>query len=164
MTSALGPARAELLRELADGYHERRTRSLGTRQQDGQLVKVYAVEAPGRVVDAGQEQAALHLAARPHDGEGDSTGLTVVVVHAGADGDYVIIQSWLTDYMTSLTIFAGPPGEPGRLRPAPPGLGPCVWEAAVLTHERSAFVGHVLTGGGPLEPRLRAWTDDIFEP
>lgn len=150
--------RQDVLRELADGYHERATRSLGTRQQDGRLVKVYAIEAPGRHVGAAEEQAALELA-RLDD---DSTGLAVVIVHAGADGDYVIIQSWLTDYMTRLAVYAGPAGEPRRLRPAPPGFGPCVWEAAVLAHERATFVEHVLTGSGPIDRRVRVWADDMF--
>jgi RimJ/RimL family protein N-acetyltransferase len=150
-----------VLRKLADGYHERPTRSLGTRHQDGHVVKLYAVEAPGRHVDAAHEQAALRLL-DGSDGDGDATGLAVVIVHAGADGDYVVIQSWLADYLTRLAVFAGPAGEPLRLRPAPPGLGPCVWEAAVLAHERAAFVDHVLTGSGPVEDRVRAWADDVL--
>lgn len=152
--------RAELLRTLAEGYHERPARSLGTRRPHGRLVKLYAIEAPGRHVEAAQERAALELATQVLDGDADSTGLAVVIAHAGTDGDYVVVQSWIADYMTRIAGFAGPTGEP--LAPAPAGIGPCVWEAAVLAHERTAFVAHVLTGGGPMEHRLSVWAEDVF--
>ncbi len=129
---------------------------------DGQLVKLYAIEAPGRRVDAAQQQAALDLAAQELSAGDTCVGLAAVIVHAGGDGDYVIVQSWIADYMTRLAVFVGPADEPQELLPAPPGLGPCVWEAAVLAHERTAFVDHVLAGHGPLQLRLTAWTHDTF--
>jgi len=64
--------------------------------------------------------------------------------------------------MTRLAVFLGPADEPQKLRPAPPRLGPCVWEAAVLAHERTAFVDHVLTGHGPLQLRLTTWAHDTL--
>jgi RimJ/RimL family protein N-acetyltransferase len=150
----------QILRMLADGYHDRSTRGLGARRLGGHTVRVYVIEAPGRAVDAAQEQAALDLATHELAGHGNTTGLAVVILHAGADGDYLIVQSWIADYMTRQTVLVGPPSSPGQMRPAPPGRGPCVWELAVLARERSAYVERVLCGAGPVEERIRAWAEE----
>ncbi|WP_243085061.1 hypothetical protein [Streptomyces sp. 891-h] len=65
--------------------------------------------------------------------------------------------------MADLAVFTGPAGDLGQLRPGRSGLAPCVWEAAVLAHERDAFTRHVLDGTSPLEERLAAWHADVLE-
>jgi hypothetical protein len=65
--------------------------------------------------------------------------------------------------MSDLVVFTGPPGQPEALRPGRTGLAPCVWEAAVLAHERVAFSRHVLDGSGPIEDRLAAWGADAIK-
>jgi hypothetical protein len=149
---------------LAAGYHERGIRLLGVEELGGQLVKVYAVEAPGRTVGPESSKQALHLAAHQlrSDRAVGALGLGFVIVHAGGDGDYVLVHSWVEGYMSRLAIFTGPMGNPEALRPASAGLAPCVWEAAVLAHERGAFVRHVLAGRGPLDQRLDAWSADVL--
>ncbi|MEV0525742.1 hypothetical protein AB0I66_20125 [Streptomyces sp. NPDC050439] len=155
----------ERLLALADGHHARTARPLGVREVGGHLVKAYAVEAPGRKVTGRDEESALALAGA-HLGLGQargSTGLAVLIVHAGGDGDYVLVQSWIEGYMSDLAVFVGPAGEPEELRPGRAGLAPCVWEAAVLTHERDAYVRCVLDGSGSLAERLAAWGQDVIE-
>ncbi|MDJ1132204.1 hypothetical protein [Streptomyces iconiensis] len=152
------------LRALADGYHARTVTPLGTHEAAGHLVKVYAVEAPGRTVAEPERDTALalaadHLASARARG---SLGLAVLLVHAGGDGDYVLVHTWIEGYMSDLAVFTGPAGEPAGLRPGRQGLAPCVWEAAVLTHERDAFSRHVLDGEGQLERRLAAWSGDVL--
>ncbi|MER7106347.1 hypothetical protein [Streptomyces sp. NPDC000229] len=156
-------AAGELL-SLAAGYHARTVRPLGTREASGHLVKVYAIEAPGRVVGGQEESAALRLAADhlASGGARGSLGLAVLLVHAGGDGDYVLVHTWIEGYMSDLVVFTGPAGGTGRMRPGRQGLAPCVWEAAVLAHERNAFSEYVLDGDGELETRLRAWGDDVL--
>ncbi|MEU1480705.1 hypothetical protein [Streptomyces sp. NPDC005760] len=154
----------EALPALADSHHARPVRPLGTREAAGHLVKVYALEAPGRTVsdqdaEAGLRIAARHLELGPLRG---SLGLAVLIVHAGGDGDYVLVHSWIEGDMADLAIFAGPAGKPDALRPGRAGLSPCVWEAAVLAHERNAYSRHVLDGTGPLAGRLAAWSTDTL--
>ncbi|MGP3923580.1 hypothetical protein [Streptomyces sp. 8N616] len=153
---------AEALLALADEHHARTTRALGTREAGGHVVKVYALEAPGRAVTERDEAAALRIAGA-HLGLGrsrGSLGLAVLIVHAGGDGDYVLVHSWIEGYMSDLAVFVGPAGQPDQLRPGRVGLAPCVWEAAVLAHERDAFTRHVLDGSGPIAGRLAAWGAD----
>ncbi|GHI10049.1 hypothetical protein Scel_83700 [Streptomyces cellostaticus] len=147
---------------LAQGHHARTARALGVREAAGHLVKVYALQAPGRTVgeeavDAAIEASAGHLALGRLRG---SLGLAVLVVHAGGDGDYVLVHTWIEGHMSDLAVFTGPAGRPAELRPGRTGLAPCVWEAALLAHEREAFSRHVLDGTGPLAGRLAAWAAD----
>ncbi|MFJ9821310.1 hypothetical protein ACIRU3_39845 [Streptomyces sp. NPDC101151] len=147
---------------LAQGHHARTTRALGVREAAGHLVKTYALQAPGRTVgedavNAALEVAAGHLALGRLRG---SLGLAVLLVHAGGDGDYVLVHTWIEGHMSDLAVFTGPAGEPADLRPGRAGLAPCVWEAALLAHEREAFSRHVLDGTGPLPDRLTAWAAD----
>lgn len=156
---------AEALRALADGHHARVARVVGAREAGGHLVKVYALEAPGRAVTEQDEAAALRLAGA-YLGLGrarGSLGLAVVIVHAGGDGDYVLVHSWIEGHMSDLAVFTGPMGRPDALRPGRAGLAPCVWEAAVLAHERDAFTRQVLDGDRPLAERLAAWSADVLE-
>ncbi|MFF8847924.1 hypothetical protein ACF08N_35345 [Streptomyces sp. NPDC015127] len=150
---------------LAEGYHARTVRSLGSSEVTGHVVKSYAIEAPGRTVAPQDAQAALritadHLSSAHLRG---SLGLAVLLMHAGGDGDYVLVHTWIEGYMSDLAIFTGPAGDVAQLRPGRTGLAPCVWEAAVLAHERNAFSRHVLDGHRPLEDRLAAWRDDVLE-
>ncbi|MET8677861.1 hypothetical protein ABZW18_09775 [Streptomyces sp. NPDC004647] len=156
---------AEALLALADGHHARTTRALGTREAGGHLVKMYALEALGRAVTERDEAVALRIAgAHLELGRArGSLGLAVLIVHAGGDGDYVLVSSWIEGYMTDLAVFVGPAGQPERLRPGRVGLAPCVWEAAVLAHERDAFTRHVLDGSGRVADRLAAWGADVME-
>jgi uncharacterized protein (DUF952 family) len=163
--AALPPAvDVAALTALADGHHARAVRALGVRESAGHLLKVYAVEAPGRVVGDDEETAALRIAADQLalGATRGSLGLAVLLVHAGGDGDYVLVHTWVEGYMSDLAVFAGPAGEPALLRPGRQGLAPCVWEAAVLAHERGAFARHVLDGEGPLARRLTAWGADVL--
>lgn len=152
------------LRALADGHHARTVTSWGTHEAGGHLVKVYVIEAPGRTVSEPERDTALALAAdhlAPARARG-SLGLAVLIFHAGGDGDYVLVHTWIEGYMSDLAVFTGPAGEPAALRPGRQGLAPCVWEAAVLTHERDAFSRHVLDGEGELDRRLAAWSGDML--
>jgi hypothetical protein len=153
------------LTALAEGHHARTARAWGTREAGGQLVKVYVIEAPGRTVDEAGLAAALRIAGDQlalgrHAG---ALGLAVLIVHAGGDGDYVLVHSWIEGHMSELAIWTGPAGRPEELRPGRQGLAPCVWEAAVLAHEREAFVRRVLDGAGTAAERVGAWAEDVIE-
>ncbi|MGW0916279.1 hypothetical protein ACWD1Z_31765 [Streptomyces sp. NPDC002784] len=158
------PGHAAELLALAEGHHARTVRPLGSHEVAGHAVKAYAIEAPGRAVTEQDAHAALriaagHLAAAQLRG---SLGLSVLLLHAGGDGDYVLVHTWIEGHMSDLAVFTGPAGDIDALRPGRTGLAPCVWEAAVLAHERDAFSRHVLDGEGDIEARLAAWRADVL--
>ncbi|MFE5211591.1 hypothetical protein [Streptomyces sp. NPDC056600] len=154
----------EELLALAQGHHERTVRTAGTREVAGHLVKTYALQAPGRTVTEQDIAAALRITAA-HLELGrtrGSLGLAVLIVHAGGDGDYVLVHSWIEGHMSDLAVFTGPAGHPDQLRPGRTGLAPCVWEAAILAHERDAFSRHVLDGSSSITNRLATWGADTL--
>ncbi|MFG2129152.1 hypothetical protein ACGFNV_15320 [Streptomyces sp. NPDC048751] len=149
---------------LSEEHHQRPARFVGVRELSGHLVKVYSLQAPGRdvteqAVDVAARIAEGHLALGRTRG---SLGLAVLITHAGGDGDYVLVHTWIEGLMSDLAVFAGPAGQPDQLRPGRTGLTPCVWEAAILAHERDAFARHLLDGGGALADRLTAWNADTL--
>ncbi|MEU9705951.1 hypothetical protein [Streptomyces sp. NPDC047981] len=150
---------------LAEGHHARTARAWGAREAGGQLVKVYAIEAPGRTVGEAELAPALRIAADQLalGRRSGALGLAVLILHAGGDGDYVLVHSWIEGHMSELAIWTGPAGRPEELRPGRAGLAPCVWEAAVLAHEREAFVRQVLDGSGTNAERVAAWASDVVE-
>jgi len=105
----------------------------------------------------------LALAEGHHARTVRSLGGAVLLLHAGGDGDYVLVHTWIEGYMSDLAVFTGPAGDLDGLRPGRTGLAPCLWEAAVLAHERDAFSRHVLDGDGAVEARLAAWRADVLE-
>ncbi|WP_431771245.1 hypothetical protein [Streptomyces cucumeris] len=157
------PGTAPLL-TLAEGYHRRTTEFLGLHRLAGHLLKLYAIEAPGRTVAPRATEKALELATDQLrlDRHSGSVGLACGIVHAGGDGDYVLVHTWIEGYMSRLAVFTGPAGAPESMRPAPAGLAPCVWEAAVLGHERTVYVDRVLAGEGTLADRVDAWSKDVL--
>ncbi|MGX1274060.1 hypothetical protein [Streptomyces phaeoluteigriseus] len=155
---------AEGLLALAEGHHDRTARPLGTQEAACHLMKTYALEAPGRTVAEQDAQEALRIAAGHlalGRGRG-SLGLSVPLVHAGGDGDHVLLHTWIEGDMADLAIFVGPAGRPGSLRPGRAGLAPCGWKAVPLAHERDAFARHALSGTGPLPGRTTAWSADTY--
>ncbi|MGI5353161.1 hypothetical protein ACQEU8_34020 [Streptomyces sp. CA-250714] len=159
------PGVQKALQALAEGHHARVVRPLGSSEIADHSVKAYAIEAPGRTVTEQDARTALriagdHLASAQLRG---SLGLSVVLMHAGGDGDYVLVHTWIEGYMSDLAVFTGPAGDPDQLRPGRSGLAPCVWEAAVLAHERDAFSRQVLDGAGSFDERLAAWRGDVLE-
>ncbi|MDT9688217.1 hypothetical protein Q5762_07580 [Streptomyces sp. P9(2023)] len=165
MTDRVTPVDEAALMALAAGHHTRTARAWGTREAGGQLAKVYAIEAPGRTVGEAELAPALRMAADQLalGRRAGGLGLAVVILHAGGDGDYVLVHSWIEDHMSELAIWTGPAGRPEELRPGRLGLAPCVWEAAVLAHEREAFVRQVLDGTGTAAERVGAWAADVLE-
>ncbi|MGW0732929.1 hypothetical protein [Streptomyces sp. NPDC002851] len=157
-----GVDRAAVL-ALSEGHHARAVRPLGPREIAGHLVKTYALEAPGRTITAPDVDTAIRVAEPQLGIQQGSLGLGVLIVHAGGDGDYVLVHSWIEGDMSSLGIFTGPRGRLDELRPGRVGLSPCVWEAAILAHERDAFTRHVLDGTEPLDRRVAAWTADVLK-
>ncbi|MGW0846563.1 hypothetical protein ACWD26_41850 [Streptomyces sp. NPDC002787] len=165
LNQSLAAVDSDALLALADGYHARTVRALGSRTVAGHLVKPYAIEAPGRSVTDENARCALRVAA-DHLSSAQlrgSLGLCVLLIHAGGDGDYVLVHTWIEGYMSDLAIFTGPPGDAAQLRPGRTGLAPCVWEAAVLAHERDSVTRHVLEGHGTVDERLVAWRGDVLE-
>ncbi|MEM6795482.1 MAG: isochorismatase [Acidobacteriota bacterium] len=87
-------------------------------------------------------------------------GVGFATVHAGEHGDYLLLDWWYAQDTLRHHLFGAPrkPGESqsGKLRYGwPQNVCACIWELAVLWHERNAWYRHVLQDGrGDLEGYL----------
>ena len=122
--------------------------AVGSRQ-----LKRYLIDQPSRRLEpevVAAAEAMVPSLVAPNDGT-PATGW--VVVHRGADnGAYLLVYSWVWDNVVELHYAAA--GQPvlGCADDDPthftemvkPWIG-CIWELAVLEHERSAWARHLLT-------------------
>ena len=155
----LAGASAVALTGLASGYRPRPVTPLVPWRSNGRLVKPYVITAPDGKWDDAMVAAARTVAERQlsFDEALHGIGLAVVVLHVGEDGSYLVVHSWARGYKSRISIFSGI--DVYDLRPAPIGAGPCVWELEVLSHERLAYVRHVLSGDLDTE----SWLNDILD-
>jgi len=156
---ALAGAAAVALTGLAEAYRPRPVTPLLPWHDAHRLVKPYVVTARGRQWDDEMVELARAAAGRQLDFDDamGSVGLAVVVLHLSDDGVYLIVQSWGKDFQSRLSMFSGL--DATDLRPVPTGVGPRVWELEVLSHERQAYVTHILGGGVDVD----AWLEDALD-
>ncbi|TDD60985.1 hypothetical protein E1263_09325 [Kribbella antibiotica] len=156
---ALAGAAAVALTGLAEAYRPRPVIPLLPWHDTHRLVKPYIVTARGRRWDDQMVALARTAAGRQLDFDDamGSVGLAVVVLHLGEDSIHLVVHSWTKDFQSRLSMFSGI--DVDDLRPMPSGVAPCVWELEVLSHERSAYVTHILSGGVDVD----AWLDDALD-
>lgn len=141
---------------LSGPYRPRPIRFVELWECDGWRVKVYGISARGEQPPTPLIEAAKALARErlPRPAVTDERyGLATLIVHAGADGDYVLVDWWFGENMLQHHVYAGPQDAPERLAyVTPEGVGCCVWELAVLGFERQAWIDAILAQ--PAAPRI----------
>lgn len=76
-------------------------------------------------------------------------GLGSLIVHTGRESVFAVLDCWLGENMLRHHAWAAPLAGSGRFESlAPSGVAICVWELAVVQHERAAWLRHVLTPEG----------------
>jgi hypothetical protein len=144
-------------------YRPRLTLCLRLHEFDEWRVKVYGISAKGTQPGAALVEAACGLAERefprPAMGEGRQ-GVGFVIAHEGEEGDWVLLDWWTADLLRH-RAFRSSVGA-ADFTPVPPGEpAACVWELAVIDHERRAWIRHVLAS--PQSPDLSGYLDDRFQ-
>ncbi|GAB5524930.1 MAG: hypothetical protein Roseis2KO_28020 [Roseivirga sp.] len=83
-----------------------------------------------------------------------------LIVHEGRDGVWCILSWWVGDNMLQTQTYYSSPEQPQTLTPyAPEGSLACVWELAVINHERIAWTNHILKQA---EPDYKALLADVL--
>lgn len=99
------------------------------------------------------------LASELPDASGD-VEVGFVIVHHGAERVWILADLWEGDVLSQHTFFAELDEPTSFSRVGPGGPTACVWELAVHSHERDAFVRHVLS---PFDgPDLDAYLEDTL--
>ncbi len=144
-------------------YRPRPVRLLGVDRNGGWRLKVYgmaaATERPRpRLVDAARTLAAQILPAPGGDG---AHGVGFVVAHDARPACFVLVNWWVRGYDLFQRYFRASLEQPEHLSElTTPAVG-CVWELAVVGHERDAWVRHVLTS--PADADVEAYLADALE-
>jgi len=128
-------------------YETRPIRFLDLLERDGWRLKCYGITVDGEypedsLVDAGLDRAVERLPT-PATAE-DRYGVGIVVVHEGADGNYVLVDWWYGENMLANHVFYSTRADPLSFEYISPGMMACVWELRVFAFEREAWLEHVL--------------------
>ncbi|HEX6469328.1 MAG TPA: hypothetical protein VF069_09550 [Streptosporangiaceae bacterium] len=139
-------------------HRPRRIRFLGLHETVGWTLKVYGITAQGErprpaLVEAVRGLAPTVLpspAVWAGGGDPERYGLGFVTVHDAGDYCFALYDWWAGENEIHQRLYSAPLDDPGAMRPHPTPAIACVWEFAVLDHERRAWLRHVLTrDGGP---------------
>ena len=140
-------------------YTPRRVRSLGMLQIDDWRVKLHALTAgphthtqthtqtgPEPAARDGAYQAAAEALPRPGVG-GGRYGAGFVIAHRTTNNYSYVVGWWSYGCLLSTAAFSAPFSEPADIARRPARQAGCVWELAVIDHERRAWTRTMLSAG-----------------
>ena len=113
------------------------------------MIKVYSISAFREVADPLYVDAAianLNEWLQPADKTGlQSYHIATLILHECKEGCFAIINWWIDDNMMQHFVYLTSPHRPVDFKIySDSGIVTCVWELAVLWHERNAWIEHVL--------------------
>lgn len=138
MTEALG----------AVPYHPRRVRPLGLLRIDDWRVKLHELSAapdfdPDPVAREAAQRAAAEALPRPGVG-GGRYGVGFVIAHRTPTNYSYVVGWWSYGCLLSTAAYSAPFSEPADITHSPSRQAGCVWELAVIDHERRAWTRTML--------------------
>lgn len=144
-------------------YRPRPIRFIGITESHGWRFKRYEITLDENPIDSTVRAAAsevVETVTREFGSEaGGDAPVGFTILHHGTDAVALLVDFW-TGVMISQRAFNSSLDDPAAFRPIPLGGGTvCVWEMEVFTHERDAFIGHVMT---PATPDLEAYLGDTL--
>lgn len=87
--------------------------------------------------------------------------LGFLILHAGTEGIFSLINWWVGDNMLNTHIFKTDYKNLNRFdKISGDGLAPCIWELEIINHERLSWINQVLKK--PKNPDFREYLDATF--
>lgn len=146
-------------------YSPRPVSALGVEDFEDWRLKVYGIayerDLPDNVLlEAARAAADEHL---PSPAVTDRRyGVGFLGAHQGKEGNFVFVDWWADQTDLHHCVFYSSLENPGQLRPAKFGEPiACVWDIAVIAHERQAWLKHVLKRDDG--PDLDAYLNEMLE-
>ena len=135
------------------GFNEKDLRSLAVINLDDRQMKRYHIDQKSRPLEPEVIEAAYHILPKLLPPVENDLTSGWVVLHRGSDtGAYLVAYSWVWDNVVEVHSYAAgqpaldcPDLDPTNFVEVSRSWAGCVWELAVLEHERSAWVRHVLS-------------------
>ncbi len=91
----------------------------------------------------------------------DNYKIATVIVHEGKEGIFALINWWVGENMLQHYVYFAGYDKPYDFKLfSDKGISYCVWELAVIWHERNAWVKHVLKKEG--KPDFEAYLSSVI--
>jgi hypothetical protein len=88
-------------------------------------------------------------------------GAGSLIIHTGTDAVYLLLDVWVGEVMLRQHVWVAPPHNPVEFEPfGSAAIACCVWEMAVLLHERSAWLRHMLQRASG--PNMDGYLSDVL--
>ena len=133
-------------------YAPRRIAPLGTWSEAGHAIKAYGIHrdpdlAGPILTDAvtASVRAAVRGVLHEHAGGPRSHGLGYCIAHVGEEAVWLLVDWWISGGIVCQRMLSAPLAQPETFTPVSAPALACVWELAVVGHERDAWVRHMLT-------------------
>lgn len=146
-------------------YLPRRIAPIDTWREADHTIKVYGIHrdpdlAGPMLGDAAiaAARAAARAVLEKEAGNERSHGLGFCIVHVGEEAIWLLLDWWITGGIVCQRMLSAPLAQPESFTPVTQPALACVWELAVIAHERDAWVRHMLTD----RPDAEAWLDDVL--
>lgn len=144
---------------LREDYKSRPIRFLELLELGGWRLKVYGIAYQDETPCSGLVESAKELARRqlPALSAGKNHyEVGFLGIHDGRGANFVFLDFWTDENELHHHVYVSPLDEPAQLEyVTPTGLSACVWDLAVICHERQAWVQTVLAN--PAGPDVEAY-------
>jgi hypothetical protein len=150
--------------DLRQPHHPRTIKCQGVETTAGWRVKLYGISATAATPRAALLSATLRASASALPSPpltDDRYGIGFAIAHDAADYCFALVDWWSGENEIHQRLFSAPLDRPEEMKPHPSEAIGCVWELAVIDHERRAWLRHVLAN--PEGPDPDAYLKNHFE-
>lgn len=135
--------------EIKHQYQPRSIRFLEVFQLNNTTFKFYSISNRRDVADTKNIEAVKGCARQWYDnmhaGTLDTYAMAILIVHEVQEGVMGIISRWIDENMAQTHVYLSHEQQAKSFQLfSEEGIHTCVWELAVLWHERNAWVKHIL--------------------
>lgn len=143
-------------------YDDRLTRMPEVRTVADWKLKIYTICGPGSVVETQTIEAAIRFAVEQVDWPSEAKNkYGFLTLHAGEEAVWLLVDLWMEDILRHF-VFRAPCDAQEDFGPGPDnGTMACVWELAVIMHERESWIRHVLATDE--QPNFAAYVEEALE-
>ncbi len=129
-------------------YSERTIQFVKVDTHENWRIKVYTITRQNSSIDAlTWVQIKSHLTGwleKCHAYKLPVYQIATMIVHAGVDACYVLINWWTGENMLQNYVYIKKDQDADFSLYSGDGMTACVWELAVIWHERNAWIKHIL--------------------
>jgi hypothetical protein len=131
-------------------YKPRAVRKLGLIEHDGWAIKTYSISVKNKVVKdelLGFAKGQLSEWLKKSNNYNLPTyKIATMIIHEGREGIFTLLNWWVGDNMIQNHVYFSTYEEPEKFESfSENGMMACIWELAVIWHDRNAWIKHVLS-------------------